>query len=122
MPLACSLVIPLGKGTACAKVRTCDSLVALLNRNTANAIMLSWRGSPCNLPMPILCKHVISILDDGVASDPAFGIVPLRRTVSRRSGREGVRCGVIPENRITPSAIVRETLAVLHHEVNVVLN
>src|SRR4051812_16937531 len=25
---------PLGKGTACAKVRTCDSLVAFLNRNT----------------------------------------------------------------------------------------
>src|SRR5262249_36941299 len=56
-----------------------------------------------------------------MAREPAFGVVTLRRLVSQGCGRERAGRGVIVERTPSPSTAVREPLAVLHHEINVML-
>src|SRR5262245_25955473 len=72
-------------------------------------------------PRRVLRENVIAVLHQRVAREPAFGVVTLRRLVSRGCGRECVGRGVIVERAPSPSAAVYEPLAVLHHEINVML-
>src|SRR5215211_1170082 len=72
-------------------------------------------------PRPILREHEISSLHDRVAGEAALGVVALRRLVRERAGREGVGGGVVGEHGPSPSAAVGEALAVLLHEVDVLL-
>ena len=41
-------------------------------------------------PLPVFREDVVFVLDDGVARQPALGVVPLRRHGRRRGGRERV--------------------------------
>ena len=69
-------------------------------------------------PVAVLRENVISFLHKRMARKPALGVVCLRRLLSKGAGR---RCGIIFERGPSPSAAVREPLAVLHHEVDVML-
>src|SRR5258707_11063538 len=70
-------------------------------------------------PFSVLRENVIFCLHDRVAREPALGVVRLRRLVGLGAGRERTGRGVIIEHGPSPSAAVREPLAVLHHEVHV---
>jgi hypothetical protein len=54
-----------------------------------------------------------------MACEPALGVVRLRRLVSFSGGREGVGRGVMVKRGPSPSAAVREPLAIPLHEVDV---
>ena len=71
--------------------------------------------------MPVIRENVISRLHHRVAREPALGVVPLRRLASQGAGRERIGCSVIVEHGVSPPAAVREPLAVLHHEVHIML-
>ena len=66
-------------------------------------------------PLPVLRGHAVSCRRDRVARERALGVVPLRRLVSPGEGRERIGRGVILERGPSPSAAVREPLAILHH-------
>src|SRR6516164_7171375 len=72
-------------------------------------------------PVPVIRENVISCLYDRVAREAALGIVPLRRLVGQGAGPERIGCSIILEYGPSPSAAVREPLAVLHHEIDVML-
>src|SRR5882762_6768070 len=72
-------------------------------------------------PLPVIRENVISCLHPRVAREPALGVVPLRRLVSQGARPERIGCSVIVEHSPSPPAAVREPLAVLHHEVDVML-
>ena len=74
-------------------------------------------GAPS--PRPVVREHVVSRFHDRVAPESALGVVPLRRHVRRGGGRELAGRCVVLERAPSPSAAVREPLAVLHHEVDV---
>jgi len=71
--------------------------------------------------MPIVREDVIFCLNARVAREPALGVVRLRRFVSHGAGPERIGCRVIVEHGVPPPAAVREPLAILHHEVDVML-
>ena len=48
-------------------------------------------------PVPVIRENVISCLHARVAREPALGVVPLRRLVSRGGGLERIGRGVILE-------------------------
>src|ERR1043165_5533859 len=50
---------------------------------------------------------------------PTLGVVRLRRLVSSGAGRKRVGRSEILEHGISPSAAVREPLAILYHEIHV---
>ena len=56
-----------------------------------------------------------------MAREPALSVVPLRWLVGLGRGFERIGCGVILECGPSPPSAVREPLAVLHHEVYVML-
>ena len=56
-----------------------------------------------------------------MAPEAALGVVCLRRLVSRGAGRERMGHSVVHEHGPSPPTAVREPLAVLHHEVDVML-
>src|SRR6266403_686674 len=70
-------------------------------------------------PLGVLCENVILLLHCRVAREPALGVAPLRRLVLQCAGPERIGRGVILELAISPSAAVREPLAILLHEINV---
>src|SRR3989442_3558593 len=70
-------------------------------------------------PLPVVRENVISRFHDRVARQSALGVVRLRRLVSRAGGCERIGRSVVLEGAPSPSAAVREPLAVLHHEVDV---
>src|SRR5271155_4518363 len=72
-------------------------------------------------PVPVIGENVIFCLHCRVAREPALGVVPLRWLVFQGAGRERVGRCVIVERAVPPSATVREPLAVLHHEIDVML-
>src|SRR5262245_32391755 len=72
-------------------------------------------------PLPVLRENVVAILHHRVARKPALRVVFLRRIVRFSGGPKRVRRRVILERAPSPSATVREPLAVLHHEISVVL-
>src|SRR3984893_17729236 len=71
------------------------------------------------LPFGVLRKNVVLLLHYRVAREPALGIVPLRRLVRQCPGLERIGRGIILKLAISPSAAVREPLAILRHEINV---
>src|ERR1051325_3808621 len=70
-------------------------------------------------PAPVIRENVVSGLRSGVAREPALGIVPLRRRANRGPGCERIGRGIVIEHGVSPSAAVRESLAVFDHEVHV---
>src|SRR5829696_4568039 len=69
----------------------------------------------------VVGKDVVPVLYNRVAGESALGVVALRRVGCCGGGREFSGYGVILECAPSPSATIRETLAVLHHEIHVVL-
>src|ERR1700724_3071137 len=76
-------------------------------------------GKDTTSPLGVLRENVVLLLHYRVAREPALGVVPLRRLIRRCAGPERIGRGVILELAISPSAAVREPLAILHHEINV---
>src|SRR5271170_4276921 len=72
-------------------------------------------------PVPVIRENVVFCLHCRVAREPAFGVGPLRWLVLQRAGRERIGRCVIVERAVAPSAAVREPLAVLDHQINVML-
>src|SRR5207247_5107772 len=68
---------------------------------------------------PVIGEDVVSRLHDRVAREPTLGVVLLGRLVGCGAGPEGTGGGLILEHGPSPHAAVREPLAVLHHEVDV---
>jgi hypothetical protein len=66
-------------------------------------------------------ENVVSILHGGVAGETALGVVALRRLGRRGCGRKRIRFSVILERAPAPPAAVREPLAILHREVDILL-
>src|ERR1700733_15880426 len=71
--------------------------------------------------VPVLGENVIACLHHRVARVTALGVARLRRTVSQITRSERIGRSVILELGISPSAAVGEPLAVLQHEIHVVL-
>ena len=71
--------------------------------------------------MPVIRENVISCFHHRVAREAAPGVVALRRLAGQSARRELIGCSVILEHGVSPPAAVREPLAVLHHEVDVML-
>src|SRR6185503_14272412 len=99
------------------------TMTTMVHPAFARVLCLRPKSDRCNpvstLPLGILGEDVISILRTRVAREAACRIVSLRGAVRRRGGSERIGCGVILECPISPSAAIREPLAVLQHEVNV---
>ena len=72
-------------------------------------------------PLSILRENVVAVLHHRVACEPALRVVFLRRIVRYGGRLERIGRRVIVERAPSPSAAVREPLAVLHHEINVML-
>src|SRR5438094_1109060 len=82
------------------------------------------RGQPLRLCVSaalVIREDVVSVLHDRVAPQSTLGVVPLRGKVGCGAGREGAGRRVIVERGPSPPAAVCEPLAVLHHEVDVML-
>src|ERR1043166_7693279 len=69
----------------------------------------------------VIREDVVSRLHDRVAREPTLGVVLLGRLVGCGAGPEGTGGGLILERGPSPSTAVPEPLAVLHHEVDVML-
>src|SRR5258708_26723802 len=90
---------------------------------TATEEQISGDGSiaiRCS-PLSVLRENVVAVLHHRVARDPALRVVFLRRVVRYSGGLKRIGRRVIVESAPSPSAAVREPLAVLHHEINVML-
>src|SRR6266481_1611246 len=72
-------------------------------------------------PLSVLRENVVKVLHHRVAREPALRVVFLRRIVRYSGGLKRIGRRVIVERTPSPSAAVREHLAVLHHEINVML-
>jgi hypothetical protein len=72
-------------------------------------------------PVPVIRENVVSCLHDRVAREAALRVVSLRRTGRLSGGAKRIGRRVILERAPPPSAAVREPLAVLHHEIDVML-
>src|SRR6266481_6875603 len=72
-------------------------------------------------PLSVLRENVVAVLHHRVAREPALRVVFLRRIVRDSGGLKRIGRRVIAERAPSPSAAVREPLAVLHHEINVML-
>src|SRR6478736_2951659 len=88
---------------------------------------LTWPGmpylcaAPTASPVPVLRENVIEVLHHRVAREPALRVVSLRRIGRLSGGAERIGRRVILERAPSPAAAVRKPLAVLHHEIDVVL-
>ena len=67
----------------------------------------------------VIGENVISRLRHRVARESASGVVALWWSARLCARPEGLRSGVVIEHGVTPTAAVRESRAVLHHEVYV---
>src|ERR1700722_6852832 len=70
-------------------------------------------------PLSVRCKNVIFCRHYGVAREPTLGVGPLRRLIRLCAGPERLGRGIVLKLGISPSAAVREPLAILHHEINI---
>src|SRR5438874_11840555 len=87
-------------------------------------IMVRASRAPSRLPRsaaPVIGEDVVSRLHDRVAPQSTLGVVPLRRHVGCGAAREGAGRRAIVERGPSPPTAVGEPLAVLHHEVDVML-
>jgi hypothetical protein len=80
-----------------------------------------WGNAIRYSPLSVLRENVVAVLHQCVAREPALGVVFLRRFVRHGGGPKRIGRRVTLERAPYPSAAVREPLAVLHHEINVVL-
>src|SRR5882757_7086876 len=94
----------------CADIHHCS---AQSLRPSVNTIRYS--------PLSILREYVVAVLHHRVAREAALRVVFLRRSVRCSGGLKRIGCRVIVELAPSPSAAVREPLAVLHHEASVLL-
>jgi hypothetical protein len=76
-------------------------------------------GKDTTSPLGVLRKNIVLLLHYRMACEPALGVVPLRRLIRQCPGPERIGRGVILKLGISPAAAVREPLAILHHEINV---
>ena len=74
------------------------------------------------LSRSILREDVVFVLHQRVAAKPAFRVVLLRRFVCRRSRPKRRRRSVILKRGPSPPAAIRKPLAILHHEIDVMLS
>jgi len=72
-------------------------------------------------PVTVLGENVIAVLHQRVAGKPALRVVSLRWRGRLSGGTKRIGCRVILERAPSPSAAVCEPLAVLHHEIGVIL-
>src|ERR1700761_6040940 len=72
-------------------------------------------------PLAVLGEDVIVVLHDGVAGKAALCVMFLRRFVGFVGRPECCGRGIVLERAVSPSAAVGEPLAVLHHEIDIVL-
>src|SRR5262249_5858700 len=84
-----------------------------------DAFVSAKRKKLAQLPLPVLRKDEVSRLRSRVAREPALGVVSLWRRAGGGAWREGIRRRVSLEPGVSPSAAIREPLAVLLHEVHV---
>ena len=78
-------------------------------------------GASSGSPLAVIREDVVSGFRDRVACEPALGVLPLRGHVSQGAGPERIGGGIILEYGPASAAAVREPLAVLHHEVDIML-
>src|SRR5580693_8795761 len=79
-----------------------------------------FRSSAAELPLGVVRENVVLLCRYRVACGPALGVVLLWRMILRIAGPIRSGRNVILKHGISPAAGVRELLAILHHEVNVV--
>src|SRR5258706_4220892 len=72
-------------------------------------------------PLSVLREYVVVVLHHRVASEPALRVVFLRRFGGCGRGLKRIGRRVIVERAPSPSPAIREPLAVLHPEINVML-
>src|SRR3979409_2091801 len=73
-------------------------------------------------PLSVLREYVDAVLHDRAAREPTFRVALLRPSVRCSGGLNGLVRLVLVYLAPSPSAAVREPLAVLHHEPNVLLD
>src|SRR5579871_6114874 len=81
--------------------------------------LLRSRGAAATSPLRIGGEDVVLVRNYRVAGKAALGVVLLRRRAVFVAGLERLGRRVIVELGVSPSAAVREALAVLHHEVRI---
>src|SRR5262245_48945832 len=94
---------------------------ALGQKRTFKKTTASRQMRPIRSPLPVIRENVISLLHYGVAREPALGVVRLRRFVRLGARPESIGRGVINEHGPSPSAAIGKPLAILHHEIDVML-
>src|SRR6476660_2790736 len=99
-----------------------DSLIPRLPRTSglpliSGDVSIAIRYSP----LSVFGENVVAVLHHRVAREPALRVVFLRRTARCSGGLKRIGRRVIVERAPSPSAAVGKPLAVLHHEINVML-
>src|ERR1700722_2643488 len=77
------------------------------------------RAPTATSPLGKLRENVVLLLHYRVAGGSALGVVRLRRLICQRARPKCIGRGIILKLAIAPAAAVREPLAILHHEINV---
>src|SRR5262249_30639509 len=77
---------------------------------------------PICSPLSVIRENVISLLHYRVAREPALSVVRLRWLVSLGARPKSIGRGVKNEHSPPPSATIGKPLAVLHHEIDVMLD
>src|SRR5256885_7456312 len=110
--------MPTGLGSrptfSCSHPRSSNDRI---HRGRRDRAAREWVLGCSRSALPVVREDVISGLHDRVAREPALGVVPLRRLVSRRGGRKRIRRGVILERAPSPTAAVPETPSIPYHEI-----
>src|SRR5580658_117762 len=76
---------------------------------------------PGRSPRLILCENIVLRLSHRMAGEAAPGVVSLWRLILQSAGSERIRRGIIFKLGISPSTTVREPLAILQHEISIML-
>src|SRR6266576_2601683 len=95
----------------------CQRTSTIIRRSRYDGAVNTIRYSPFS----ILREYVVAVLHHRVAREAALRVVFLRRSVRCSGGLKRIGRRVIVELAPSPSAAVREPLAVLHHETSVLL-
>src|SRR5262249_16914748 len=94
---------------------------ALGHKRTFRKTTTPWQMWPIRSPLSVIRENVISFLHYSVAREPALGVVRLRRLISLGARPESIGRGAINEHGPSPPAAISEPLAVLHHEIHIML-
>src|SRR5215475_5636696 len=108
------------RATAANRCTYSPASTSIRNERRFGPIKLLARATrPSSLS--VFRENVVALLYYGVARKAALRVVFLRRGGRRIERLECVGCRIVVECSPSPSAAVREPLAVLDHEINVVL-